>query len=47
MMLGAATPGTRGEQYQHLGASRMKLVRYIAQLETLLNIPQHTFYRFD
>jgi len=45
--MGAATPGTVGEDYVHLAQSRMNLVRYISQLETLLNIPQHQFYRFD
>lgn len=31
----------------HLSASRMKLVRYISQLERKLRLPQQQFYRFD
>jgi hypothetical protein len=35
------------ENAMHLAESRMKMVRYISHLETLLMIKQVQFYRFD
>lgn len=39
----SATP----DNYVHLAASRMALIRYISRLEERLGIQQHQFYRFD